>query len=46
MVKHIILWRLKESLTSEEKAEAKKNAKENLEALYGKIDGLLGILLI
>ncbi|MBQ8474854.1 MAG: Dabb family protein [Clostridia bacterium] len=43
MVKHIILWRLKESLTSEEKAEAKKNAKENLEALYGKIDGLLGI---
>ena len=43
MVKHIILWRLKESLTNEEKAEAKKNAKENLEALMGNIDGLLSI---
>ena len=38
MVKHIILWKLKqESNTS----EVKKNIKENLEALVGKIDGLI-----
>ena len=33
MVKHIILWKLKETLTEEEKVQAKKDIKENLEAL-------------
>lgn len=43
MVKHIILWKLKESLSDKEKAEAKKNAKAALEALEGKIPGLLSV---
>ena len=43
MVKHIILWKLKESLSESEKAEAKKNAKAALEALEGKIPGLLSV---
>ena len=29
MVKHIILWKLKETLTEEEKIQAKKDIKEN-----------------
>ena len=41
IVKHIILWKLKETLTEEEKVQAKKDIKENLEALEGQIDGLL-----
>lgn len=40
MVKHIILWQLKSELTDEEKATVKKNAKEALEALVGKVPGL------
>lgn len=43
MVKHVILWTLKESLTPEEKAEVKKGIKEGLEGLAGKIPGLLDI---
>ena len=31
MVKHIILWKLKETLTEEEKVQAKKDIKENLD---------------
>lgn len=42
MVKHIILWTLKECSESE-KANIKKGIKENLEALKGKIDGLIDI---
>ena len=45
MVKHIILWKLKESLTEAEKAETKANAKAALETLAGKIPGLLSIKL-
>ncbi len=41
MVKHIILWKLDESRTSEEKAEIKKNMKQHLEGLMGKVPGLL-----
>jgi hypothetical protein len=40
MVKHVILWQLKDELTAAEKQSAKLEAKKNLEALYGKIDGL------
>ncbi len=39
MVKHIILWTLKEC-PENEKQQIKKNIKENLEGLMGKIDGL------
>ena len=41
MVKHIILWQLKDELTAEEKVTIKKEMKENLEGLVGKIPGLL-----
>lgn len=43
MVKHVILWTLKDSLTVEEKAKVKKEIKEGLEGLAGKIPGLLEI---
>ena len=43
MVKHIILWQLKDELTAEEKAEVKKGIKEGLESLAGKIPGLTEI---
>ena len=46
MVKHIILWKLKESLSENEKATARAEAKRRLEALSGKIDGLLEIKVI
>lgn len=43
MVKHVILWQLKDELSTEEKAEVKKGIKEGLEGLAGKIPGLLDI---
>ena len=42
MVKHIILWVLKD-YSKEEKQKIKSDIKENLEGLKGKIDGLLEI---
>ena len=41
MVKHVILWNLKDEYDAEEKARIKKDIKESLEALVGKIPGLL-----
>lgn len=46
MVKHVILWTLKDEFSAEEKANIKKGMKENLEALKGKIAGLLEIKVI
>jgi len=43
MVKHIILWTLKEELTEQEKAAVKAEIKAGLEGLAGKIPGLLEI---
>ena len=43
MVKHIIIWTLKDTFSSEEKKNIKRAAKENLEALVGKIDGLIDL---
>ena len=43
MVKHIILWRLREDLTSEEKQRVKQNIKAGLEGLAGRIPGLIDI---
>ena len=40
MVRHIILWQIKDDA---DKASVKKNAKEALEGLAGKIDGLLSV---
>ncbi len=41
MVKHIILWKLKEEFSESE--EIKKAIKDNLENLEGKIKGLISI---
>ena len=43
MVKHIILWQLKDEYASEEKAQIAAEIKEGLEGLKGKIPGLLDI---
>lgn len=43
MVKHIILWQLKDEFSEEEKMEIKKEIKDGLEGLQGKISGLLDI---
>ncbi len=43
MVKHIILWQLKDELTNDEKLTVKLGIKEGLESLQGKIDGLAEI---
>lgn len=43
MVKHIILWQLKDEFTAEEKIEIKAGIKEGLESLKGKIPGLVDI---
>lgn len=43
MVKHIILWTLKDSLSETEKETVKQEIKEGLEGLKEKIPGLLDI---
>ena len=40
MVKHVILWKLKEEFNTQ---KIKQDMKKNLEALQGKIDGLIQI---
>lgn len=43
MVKHLILWQLKDELSAEEKVKIKAEIKAGLEALMGKIPGLVEI---
>lgn len=43
MVKHVILWQLKEGLSAEEKKTVKEGIKTGLESLKGKIPGLIDI---
>lgn len=43
MVKHVILWVLKDELSESEKAEVKKGIKEGLEGLKDVIPGLIDI---
>lgn len=43
MVKHVILWKLKDEYRETEKEEIKKNIKTGIEGLLGKIPGLLDI---
>lgn len=43
MVKHIILWNLKDEFSNEKKVEIKRNIKQGLEGLIDKIPGMLEI---
>lgn len=43
MVKHVILWTLKEELTSQQKDEVKAGIKEGLEGLKDKVPGIVEI---
>ena len=43
MVKHIILWQLKDELSAAERAEIKANIKTGLEGLAGQIPGLVEV---
>ena len=43
MVRHVILWQLKDELSSEEKRTVCENMKRELEALVGVVDGLCSL---
>ena len=43
MVKHVIIWTLKDDISEEEKVQVKKNIKAGLEGLKGKIPGMIDI---
>ncbi|MBR3308081.1 MAG: Dabb family protein [Lachnospiraceae bacterium] len=43
MVKHVILWKLKEEYTEEQVLKIKADIKEGLEGLKGQIPGLIDI---
>ena len=43
MIKHIILWSLKDEFSAEEKENIKLGIKDDLEKLVGKIPGLLDV---
>ena len=43
MVKHIIIWTLKDNYSDDEKKEIKCNIKKGLESLMGKIPSLIDI---
>ncbi len=46
MIRHTIIWTLKDTLTSEQKNIIKQDAKTNLEALCGLIPGLLELKVV
>ncbi len=43
MVRHVIVWTLKDEFTGEERETIKKGVKEGLESLKGVVPGLLDI---
>ena len=43
MVRHVIVWKLKEEYTAEEKEAIKKGIQEGLEGLKGQVPGLTEI---
>jgi len=43
MVKHVILWKLKDELAGEEKEQVKAGIKKGLEGLAGQIPGLIEV---
>lgn len=45
MVKHVILWQLKDEIQGEKKQQVLLDAKKSLESLNGKIEGLVDIKL-
>lgn len=46
MVKHMILWKLDETLSETEKEQVRINAKRELEGLVGKVPGLVSMEII
>lgn len=46
MVKHVILWKLKDEVIGEAKEKVLREMKENLEALVGKVPGLLRLEIV
>lgn len=46
MVKHVIIWTLKDEYSAEEKQAIKQGIKEGLEGLAGRIPGLMDIKVI
>ncbi len=46
MVKHVIVWTLKEEYSKEEKENIKKEIKEGLEGLKGRVPGIVDINVI
>lgn len=45
MIKHMIIWTINEKFSAEEKQTIMQNAKRELEALKGKVPGLVDIKL-
>ena len=43
MVKHVIIWTLKEEYNEQEKADIKRGIKEGLESLKDKVPGIIEI---
>ncbi len=43
MIKHVILWKLDEKLSEDERNQVKINAKRELEGLVGKVSGLVSM---
>lgn len=43
MIKHVILWKLKDELQGEEKEQVKAGIKQGLEGFEGQIPGLIDI---
>lgn len=43
MVRHVILWQLKDELSQDEKESVKKEIKSGLEGLKGKVPGIIEI---
>ncbi len=46
MVKHVILWTLKDEYSADEKKDIKQGIKEGLEGLKGKVPGIVEIKVI
>ena len=43
MVRHVILWKLRDELSAEEKQTVKQGIKEGLEGLIGQVPGLVEV---
>ncbi len=43
MIQHIILWKIKDEYSDEDKETIRTNAKQALEGLRGRIDGLIAV---